>query len=66
MSLVESLTLPQKAVLSPESAISPDCGSTPSSSNPVFRGIAFALAFEAMAAMFCYVVWLALGVLRHR
>lgn len=64
MSLVESLILPQKAGAAPESAVSSDRDSSPSS-NSMFRGMAYALIFEVMAAISCYTLWLALGTVRH-
>ena len=64
MPLVESLILPRNAGTSSEPAVSSDRDSTPPS-NPVFRGVAYAFAFEAMAAMTCYSVWLIIGAFRR-
>jgi hypothetical protein len=62
--LVESLILPSKAGTSSGSAVSSDSDSTPSS-NPVFRGMAYAFVFEVMVAISCYSAWLAFGTFRH-
>jgi hypothetical protein len=64
MPLVESLILPGKAAIPPEPAVSAGIGSS-SSSNPVFRGMAYAFFFEVMFAVSCYMVWHSFTILRH-